>query len=287
MKWIFALNAESIDTYGDYARVAVASAKRHSTLDAVCLFDGEEGEFSRWLKAQGVEVVHVRSRFYDEMEAIAEARKVRYWVSAGAGAFLRLEIPRLARELGWKDEFVFYTDCDVIFERDPRPLLEPLRPRLFAVTPETFTDRPLYMNTGAMWMNLQAFDDPKLEVWTRANLEQCLDFAFDQGALRVFYNPPHRLAWRLGISNSLFYGIMSRVPIRTWKWEDLPNELNWKPYWGPHPDPCVIHFHGLKPIHRAEIEMGTVPAIVSNMHTPYFDECAAKWDDWLIQARSL
>ena len=287
MKWIFALNAESVESYGDFARVAVVSARRYSTLEAVCLFDGEECEFSRWLEAQGVTVVRVRSRFYEEIAELAKACGVPYWLKVGGGAFLRLEIPHLARELGWEDEFVFYTDCDVIFEGDPRPLLEPLRPRFFAATPETFKNKALHMNTGAMWMNVRALDDPALQDWTRANLEKCLRFDFDQGALRVFYNPLHRLSWRLGLSNRLFYGVMSRLPVHSWQWESMPLELNWKPYWGANPAACIIHFHGLKPTGRVELKEGRLPSFISAMHTPFFDECAAKWDALLAKARAL
>ncbi|BCM90837.1 hypothetical protein IAD21_02699 [Abditibacteriota bacterium] len=286
MKWVFALNAESVERYGDFARVAVVSAKRHSSLDAVCLFDGEEDEFTRWLQAQGVEVLHVRSRFYNDIQAVANARNGAGCARIATGAFLRLEIPRIAREYDWKDEFVFYTDCDVIFERDPYPLLETLRPHLFAATPETFKNKPLHMNTGAMWMNIKALEDPELDAWTRANMEKCLNFHFDQAVFRVFYNPLHRLAWRLGIPNSLFYGLMSRVPLHSWKWDDLPLELNWKPYWGPNLHACVIHFHGLKPTQRFELERKTLPSFISTMQTPFFDECATKWDDWLEKART-
>lgn len=286
MKWIFALNADPVDSYGDYARVAVVSARRHSSLQGVCLFDGEECEFSRWLVGQGVEVVQVRSRFYHDIERIAHARNTPFFFQIGAGAFLRLEILRLARELDWNDEFVFYTDCDVIFRADPCPLLEDLRPQLFAAAPKTFKNKPLHMNTGAMWMNVRTLDDPELEAWTRANIEKRLDFRFDQGALRVFYNPAHRWAWRLGLSEKVFYSVMSRLPSRSWKWDELPLELNWKPYWEPNPNALLIHSHGLKPLQRADLAAGKLPPFLAGMHTPFFDECAALWGDWLWEARS-
>jgi len=284
MKWIFALNAESVESYGDFARVAVLSARKHSSLDAVCLFDGDEGRFTSWLREQGVQVVRARSTFYDDIAREAKARNDPFWLRVGAGAFLRLEIPRVARELGWDDEFVFYTDCDVMFQSDPRPLLEPLRPKLFAAAPETFRDKPLHMNTGAMWMNVRALDDPGFVAWTHANIGKCLNFAFDQGAFRAFYNPLHRLAWKWNVSNSLFYGVMSRLPFKTWKWEPLPLELNWKAYWGPNPDARVFHFHGLKPTQRAELAAGTLPPFISVMHSPFWEECAAQWDELLKEA---
>lgn len=284
MKWIFALNGESVDSYGDFVRVAVTSAQRHSSLQAVCLFDGDPCELSDWMRAQGVEVVRARSRFRPELERIARAQREPLVLRIGAGAFLRLEIPRLARELGWSDEFVFYTDCDVFFQSDPRPLLEPLRPQFFAATPETFRSKPLHMNTGAMWMNVHALDDAAFQTWTRQHFSQCLASSFDQGAYRSFYNPPHRLAWKLRVPDRLFYAVMSRLPLRTWQWDDLPPELNWKPYWGENPGASVIHFHGLKPTQRAQLASGTLPPFTSQMHTPFWEECAAKWDELLEES---
>jgi len=286
MKWIFALNAESVEGYGDFARVAVVSALQNTSLQPVCLFDGGEGSFPDWLRKRGVEVVLARSRFHGDLELLAREKNQPSVLNTGGGAFLRLEIPRIAREVGWTDEFVFYTDCDVIFERDPRPLLERFRPRWFGACSETSQKRMLDMNTGAMLMNVHALDaDAGFEQWTRANLARCVAFAFDQGAYRVFYNPPHRLSWRLGIPDRFFYPVMARLPLQTWKWEKLPLELNWKPYWGPNPDAYVIHFHGLKPLQRAQLAAGTLPPHIAKMHTPFFDRCAARWDELLAQAR--
>ena len=287
MKWIFALNAESVDSYGDFARVAVVSALRHTSLEAVCLFDGGEGDFTRWLRAHGVQVVLARSRFHAQLKAIAQKRSAPWILQSGGGAFLRLEVPRLARELGWKDEFAFYTDCDVIFQSDPCSRLEAVRPRWFAACSESSLKRMLDLNTGAMWMNLKTLDGAAgFEAWTRAHLERCVDISFDQAAFRVWFNPIHRLAWRLGIADRRFYPVMARLPIRTWQWDKLPLELNWKPYWGANPGAAIIHFHGLKPTQRGELAAGTLPGFIARMHTPFFDECAAKWDGWLEVARA-
>ena len=287
MKWIFALNAESVDSYGDFARVAVLSARQNSSLQAVCLFDGDECELTDWMRAQNVEVVRARSRFRPELERIAREQNEPLVLRIGAGTFLRMEISQLARERNWPDEFVLYTDCDVIFKSDPCPLLEPLRPRLFAVAPETFRDKPLHMNAGVMWMNVRALDNPAFEEWTRRFFLKCLASSFDQGAYRSFYNPLHARAWKLNVPDSLFYAVMSRLPHRTWKWDALPLELNWKPYWGPNPQACVIHFHGLKPTQRSELAANTLPPFIARMHTPFWDECAAKWDELLEEASTI
>jgi membrane protein required for beta-lactamase induction len=85
MKWIFALNAESVDSYGDFARVAVVSACKCSSLEAVCRFDGEEGEFTRWLEAQGGSGL-ARSQFYDDIARVAREKNEPFGFASG-GAF--------------------------------------------------------------------------------------------------------------------------------------------------------------------------------------------------------
>jgi len=282
MKWIFALDAGSVDSYGDFVRVAVLSARKHSSLAPICLFDGDECELTQWMGEQGVEIIHVRSRLYDSIVEIATRRQMPFWLQFAPGTFLRLEIPRLARERGWNDEFVFYTDCDVMFAADPRPLLEPLRPRFFAACPETFKDKPLHLNAGVMWMNVRAMDDPAFDAWLDRNLERCCEWQYDQTACRVFYHPLHRLAWRLKVPYRLFYSLMARLPVRSWQWDDLPLELNWRPYWGENADASVIHFQGIKPTQRDEVH--TDP-FIARMNTPFFQESALRWDEWLQLAR--
>ena len=145
------------------------------------------------------------------------------------------------------------------------------------------------MNTGAMWMNLETLShiEPQFEAWTRANLERCIALAFDQGAFRVFFNPLHRACWKLGVPNSLFYAVMSRLPVPTWKWDDLPLELNWKPYWGENERASVVHFHGLKPTLRADLAAGTLLPAIAALDGPPFRAYAAIWDQWLEQANRL
>jgi len=282
MKWIFALNAESVDSYGDFARVAVLSARKHSSLQPICLFDGDDCELTRWMQQQGVEIIHVRSRLYDAVVEIATRRGMPFWLRFAPGTFLRLEIPRLARELKWDDEFVFYTDCDVMFAADSRPFLEPLRPRFFAGAPETFKDKPLHLNAGVMWMNVAALDDQAFDAWVDANLERCCEFQFDQTCYRVFYNPLHRLVWQLKVPYEMSYRLMARLPARPWQWDDLPLELNWRPYWGDNDQASVIHFQGLKPSQRDEVQ--TDP-FVAKMNTPFFRKSALQWEEWLQLTR--
>lgn len=281
MKWFFAFNQLSEKGYGDFVRVAVISARRHTSLEAICLYDGAPSELTVWLKRQGVRVLPCRSRFTPWWEQNNPSA-----APIAAGAFLRMEIPDVMAREGMDDEFALYTDCDVIFRRDVAAQLEPLRPRFFCVAPETFVHSNLHMNSGVMWMNIARLREcgDELMRFAEHRMQQASASSFDQGIYRAFFDPLHRLSWRAHLADCWFYAVLSRVPLRTWQWDDLPLELNWKPYWGPNDHASVIHFHGLKPTQRAELAAGTLPPFIAVMHTPFWDECAARWDELLKEA---
>jgi hypothetical protein len=180
------------------------------------IFDGEESAFTQEMRAVGVTVIRHRISFYDRLEAAQKAQRPdwRPYMFVASGALLRLEIPIIEQD----DDFVLYTDCDVVFLKDPG--LENFRPTVFAVAPERQQGSHEDMNSGVMVMNL-----PRL----RADLSTlvtflCENFAaingFDQEAYRTFYRGA---------------------------WSGLTPDCNWKPYWGINPEAKVIHFHGPKP----------------------------------------
>ena len=101
MRIIFAINHPAASThYVEYASLAIASA-RQVGYEPVLLFDGESPPID-------VEKIECRSRFSQEMRAAL--RPDEYLIAAGA--MLRLEIPFL-----FDDEYVLYTDVDVLFLR--------------------------------------------------------------------------------------------------------------------------------------------------------------------------
>jgi lipopolysaccharide biosynthesis glycosyltransferase len=94
-------------------------------------------------------------------------------------------------------------------------------PSIIACAPEHRQDDFGYFNSGVMVMNLPALrataDRLRATVTARLPNMQPHD---DQGALNDCYRN---------------------------EWDRLPNEWNWKPYWGTNPDAKLIHFHGPKP----------------------------------------
>lgn len=145
------------------------------------------------------------------------------------GAFLRMEIPNLCKELNIKD-IVLYTDFDVLFLQKLDKLFEfDLENNLFACSTEFWTDKLDYIennipnfNTGVMLMDVNkiipTYDS--FICFVKENLNLCIKHAFDQGMINIFYKDKIKL---------------------------LPVEYNWKPYWGQNHNVKILHWHGLKP----------------------------------------
>ena len=156
MKWFFAVSQVSWDHHDhDFRaliRSAVRSALSNTALKPHFIFDGEEGPFTEEMRALGVTVIRHRLSFYDRLEAAQRAQRPDWtsYMFVASGAMLRLDIPLLETT----DEFVLYTDCDVVFRRDPQ--VNYVRPGIFAVAPERQQTSHEDMNSGVMVINLPA-----------------------------------------------------------------------------------------------------------------------------------
>lgn len=193
---------------------AVKSATEHTHLRAHLIYDGTANAFTKNLEELNVRIHHHRVSFYDAL--VERAAGSEEYLSIGSGAFLRVEIPLIEKE----DEFVLYTDCDIMFLRAPGIL--DCRPSFFAcATQFSKTDYENDMNTGVMVMNVAALRDdlPAFTSFIKANLSSGWP-GFDQEHYRRFYRG---------------------------RWGRLPIEANWKPYWGTNPEAEILHWHGPKP----------------------------------------
>ncbi len=217
MKWYFALNAASIEIDKMYERcveVAVLSALQHTSLQPHFIFDGEPCPLTNRLARMGATIIFHKSSLSDAI--LASTPNEPAWKQIAHGAFLRIDLP----DIDCDSEFVLYTDCDVMFQREPN--LDGIKPKFFAVAPEFAIGDYKNMNTGVMVMNLPGM---------RGVARQLRDFieagipsfpTYDQAALREFFDG---------------------------RYEPLPERLNWKPYWGYDPNAEIFHFHGPKPPH--------------------------------------
>ncbi|NLI27129.1 MAG: hypothetical protein GX413_07040 [Acetobacter sp.] len=250
MKWFFAITEQTLahdpdHGFQDCIRAAVYSAKQNTTLQPHMLFDGTECAFTREMQSCGVEVIFHRIHFYDQLAEARVKQKPEWpnYMQTAAGAFMRLDIPLIENE----DKHVLYTDCDVLFLKDPQ--LEFCKPELFAACGQFghhdyFSD----MNSGVMVLNLDRIrnDLPALVNFLCDNFN--FISGYDQELLRVFYNG---------------------------KWDPLSAKYNWKPYWGVNDDARILHFHGPKaPASRQLLNDATY-----REHDPVFHT----WRHWFFQ----
>jgi len=216
MKWYFAVTEATLGHYDhDFIglmKAAVASARANTDLQPNLIYDGSENALTHDLRALGVTIHHHQLSMGPYIRQHAPAG---YAVDVACGAYLRTDIPEINQE----DEFVLYTDCDVLFLRQPTFLT--MRPKYFACAPEFFIDDYSNINTGVMLMNLPNLraEIPNFRHFIQQRFPDLV--AFDQGAYQNY-----------------FLGQESR----------LSETTNWKPYWGLNDAAEIIHFHGPKPL---------------------------------------
>ena len=135
IKWVFcaqpnATSREATHTFMNMTKVAVKSALEKTSLVPVGMTTADpRSEFARFLVSLGVRVIYhtpswaqhiasMVSRWEGEKESLRFAHSKRshllYNAEAMIGTFLRIDVPIL----GILDEFVLYTDTDVLFMGD-------------------------------------------------------------------------------------------------------------------------------------------------------------------------
>ena len=246
LKWVFSLTLKS-DKEKDFlqmAKVAVASALEETHLDPVCLLhipkrnQHEEWvlDVVSWLEGAGVVVVeHVprcasilKKVFRDNIMQAHHTRSPLYSDYYGmVGTFMRFDIP----QLGFIDDYVLYTDADVMFTSDISLRDFPQLPKFFLMGWESPSEE-WYGNAGVTLFNVngmrRTYDALMNATFSEESINSGLLFGefgpLDQGALNQFY-----------------YGSSDIVS---------PFEINHRPYWGLQDvtqKVSLLHFHGPKP----------------------------------------
>ena len=277
MNWFLALNQEAFraERYADMLKVAVHTALKNTSLVPHLLYDGRESLLTTWLRARGVRIIPCRSFAYDGLASLSRERRDPNILSIGAGAFLRVDLPSIARQNGIRDEFILYTDVDVMFTTDVCAFLGTLKPQYFAAAPETDQNNPARMNSGVMVMNVDGLMnvDSDFKRFIASHLHELIDQNWDQGAYRRFF----------GRSNIL-------TTVCGTRWDALPPEFNWKPYWGRNAGAAIIHFHGPKPHDRELLRSGT-PADDAKWMVAFsggaYDELTDLWREMLAQSAPI
>jgi hypothetical protein len=214
-KWYFAVNKVAITDSFDQLFVCVASAKAHTSLIPICLIEDTfyEPHLQDRIDSLDVTVIKHTAEIFGEVEKVHGKEKSAPF----NGHWLRTDIPIIERE----DEFVLYTDFDVMFRSDVTT--SDFRPTFLAVGPEHWMPDWSYFNSGVMVMNLP-------------NLRGSRKDFFNVVKKNIANTPPH--------DDQTMYNICYRD-----RYDRLPLSWNWKPYWGFSDLAEIVHFHGPKPGH--------------------------------------
>lgn len=216
------------------AMAAVRSARANTSLDIAVMYDGDAPEFLDFLAAHDVRCIQRRFSHADDPT---------FWPDPGAptmthpggvplkfiannlcGTFMRFDVPGLFPE----QEHVLYTDNDVIFQRDPVPLLQTARPDFIAgvsygmsscypVGPKPTIKAAI--NCGVLLINVQA--------WLQE---------FD-----ALIATSKRFEWG-SICHAWDEGIINRHFAKRIKF--LRRTFSWRPWMGIFKAAPIVHYHG-------------------------------------------
>lgn len=228
MKWYFACNDKSQEFF-PLIRGAVNSALKNTSLEPNFIYDGAENELTQWLREKGVKIIQHRVSVYDVLEAHYDTDSL----AIASGAFLRCDIPIIEQD----DEFVLYTDCDVIFLNDFK---SDLRPKYFACSSQFNKINFIDFNSGVMLMNVKNLRESHKSFTEFIKENVSILSAFDQTAYQIFYSGKNT---------------------------KLPTKYNHKPYWGKDNKAVILHFHGIKPTTLTSDEkLKNLPHILNKLY---------------------
>jgi len=215
MYWFCGLNDNS-EMHKSLYITALKSAYKNTKLTPILLYDGNDIDFQIKVINLNAIIINHRISFHDKPNFI---KKEEDWKKTAYGAFLRIDIPIICKQISIEDEYVLYTDTDVIFLNDVVDELKKYNPEYFAICPEFNENDFISFNSGVMLINVnnmyKTYNDFTYFMESN-NYNFC---AYDQGALQTYY---------------------------AFKQDKLPIYFNHKTYWNIKENVKIIHYHGPK-----------------------------------------
>jgi len=221
----FSNDIENNQVYIDMLIACLNSARKNTTLDLHCLYDGNKDDKLYAILNQ----FHVKTKiakipFEEELSKIYthEYMKEKFGTIISTtslrGRFLRFLISEIEKD----DEYVLYCDTDVLFLKDIALTDFSKMPKYILGAPEFKKEDFSYFNAGVMLINTKQAQKKYQEFLSMIQSRKYAQSfeCCDQGYLNDLYKN---------------------------EWEHLPLEYNWKPHWGKNDDAKIIHFHGIKP----------------------------------------
>lgn len=229
MKWFFTLNDNP--NFFELTKVAVATAKKNTKLEPVCMYSGTDNKLSGWLLDHGVEVINHRASLEKFATTLYKNNLILKTEEEIAAFFIRVDMP-----LYCPCETFLYTDVDVMFLGDCSELGKTIVPKVLAAAPqENPWEFEEMFNNGVMVCNGKALKNTYEDFINFIKKEQREDWLFEQESYNRYY-------------------LKSAEP--------MPLEYNWKAYWetdrafwfngvAPRKIPIqILHFHGPKPYYN-------------------------------------
>lgn len=215
MKWYSAISSYSTLDYLEMLEVAIISCKLNTKFKPNLICNAYWDPVEKLKDKYGINVIYYTGKVFS---SFVEEFKNDKRLLGIAGTYLRADIPIVEE----KDDYVLYTDVDVIFNNPNIGKIPISAPEYFAAAPEFDMNDWSYFNAGSMLMNIKNMkaDYDRFANFVIPNFTMLFKHAHDQGAY-----------------NHLYRG----------KWSRLPLEYNWKPNWGINEKAVVTHFHGPKP----------------------------------------
>ncbi|WP_275788126.1 hypothetical protein [Pararhizobium gei] len=218
-KWYLCINEKGFKSSVEMIRAAVNSARANTDLVPHCVYSGEDASHISELENMGIKVIRHRSTFEDDLR-FAYGKEYDTF----SGHWLRIDLPVLEEE----DEYILYTDNDVIFLAPP----EDIKPNLIAAAPEFDQKKLTYFSSGVLVMNVNGMREVRAPFLEQIKSRLRGDFRYPAHDQQSF--------------NKFFYG----------SYDHLPLTMNWKPFWGISDDARIVHFHGPKPLHARMLANG-------------------------------
>lgn len=217
MYWFAGLN-DNDSYYKELYIVALKSSKK-TTLLPVLIYNGTDETFIESVKNIDplLQVIIHNPLFSNRPNFM---NKPTDWKNTALGAYLRVDIPKICEIYHIQTNYVLYTDCDVIFMKDPVEELLKYKPMYFACCSEIDCTNFEEFNSGVMLLNVENMLNT-YNMFIDTIDKNHYDYAsYDQGALQSYYKN---------------------------KVDKLSLLLNHKPYWGKKDDALILHYHGPKP----------------------------------------
>ena len=224
MYWFSCVNDKS-KLHKDLYLVALKSAIINTTLKPILIYDGNDEEFCSQV-SKNAKIIKHHSLLHTKPNF---RKREENWKFLAGGAYLRIDIPIICKSNHINEQYVLYTDTDVLFLEDVAIELEKYNPMYFAICPELQKENYKMFNSGVMLINVENMYN------TYNEFIECIDstnYTFhtkdtlDQAALQYFYNKKE----------------VDRLPL----------EFNHKPCWGKSEKAYIIHYHGPKYINIKE-----------------------------------